>query len=110
MKQSRLTGAVSLFAAQAIVLGLGYVTHLWIGRVLGPASYGIFGIVLSLQTIVGMVLTFGVPMGISRFVAQDEKHAQSILRQALRLQAVVALLVALVTVLAAPLLSRLLDD
>lgn len=109
-KQSRLTGAVSLVAAQAVVLGLGYVTHLWIGRVLGPASYGIFGIVLSLQTIVGMMLTFGVPMGISRFVAQDEKHARSILRQALRLQAVIALLVALVTVLAAPLLSRLLDD
>ncbi|MFH1353909.1 MAG: oligosaccharide flippase family protein [bacterium] len=110
MKQSRLTGAVSLVAAQAVVLSLGYVTHLWIGRALGPASYGIFGIVLSLQTIAGMVLTFGIPMGVSRFVAQNEQHARSILRQALRLQTVAALIVALATVIAAPFLSRLLGD
>lgn len=110
MTQSRLTGAISLVAAQAVVLGLGYVTHLWIGRALGPAPYGVFGVVLSIQTIAGMVLTFGVPMGVSRFVAQDETHANSILHAALRLQATVALAVSLITALTAPVLARVLGD
>lgn len=108
--ESRLTGALWLVAAQAIVLLLGYVSHIWISRALGPAPYGLYGVVLSLQTIVGMILTLGVPIGVSRFVAQDEEHAPSILRQALKIQVVLAFSIALLTLLAAPLLAHLLND
>ncbi len=110
MKQSRLTGAISLVIAQAVVLVLGYVTHLWIGRALGPAPYGIYGVVLSIQTIFGMFLTLGVPMAVSRFVAQDEEHARAILQQALRLQAYSALVVSVTLLLASAPLARLLND
>lgn len=110
MKQSRLTGALALMIAQALVLLLGYVTHLWIGRVLGPAPYGIYGIVLSVQSIVGLILTLGVPVAVSRFVARHEDQAQSILKQTLRLQAGVALVVAIVTLLLAPLVAHVLGD
>lgn len=109
-KQSRLVGAVSLLMAQAVVLLLGYATHLWIGRVLGPGPYGIYGIVLSAQTIIGLFLTLGVPSAVSRFVAQDEAHAASLLRQALRIQSVMAIILAAVALLLAPILARLLDD
>ncbi|MBI4022167.1 MAG: polysaccharide biosynthesis protein [Candidatus Andersenbacteria bacterium] len=109
-KQSRLTGAISLIAAQAIVLLLGYVTHLWVGRALGPGPYGIYGIVLSIQTIAGLLLTLGVPMAVSRFVAQDEHQARSVLQQALRVQLLIAIGVSLLTLLVAPLLARLLGD
>lgn len=105
-----MSGAVSLMAAQAVVLVLGYATHLWIGRVLGPAPYGVYGIVLSIQTILGLFLTLGVPMAISRFVAQDERHAQSILRQGLRIQLTFAVILAALTALASPLLARALGD
>lgn len=109
-KQSRLTGAISLSIAQAIVLLLGYVTHLWIGRVLGPAPYGIYGIILSVQTIFGLLITLGIPAAVSRFVAQHEESAQSILRQSVRLQALIAAIVALISLALSPLLSYLLGD
>jgi stage V sporulation protein B len=109
-RQSRLTGAISLIIAQAAVLLFGYVAHLWIGRALGPGPYGIYGVVLNIQSIAGMVLTLGVPMAVSRFVAQDEAHARSILRRALHIQTTIALIVVLAMLLLAPLFARALGD
>ncbi|MBI3255388.1 MAG: flippase [Candidatus Andersenbacteria bacterium] len=110
MKQSRLTGAISLSLAQAVVLLLGYATHFWIPRVLGAASYGIFGIILSVQTIFGLLITLGVPAAVSRFVAQHEDSAQSILRKSLRLQTLIAVIVASISLALSPLISYLLGD
>lgn len=110
MKQSKLNGAIALTAAQAVVLFLGYIVHPWIGRVLGPAQYGIYGIILSVQTIFGMLLTLGIPGAVSKFVAQNENHAQVILRQALKFQLIIGLVImATVSLLASP-ISRLLHD
>jgi stage V sporulation protein B len=108
--QSRLTGAIFLMAAQAVVLLLGYITHPIIGRLLGPGSYGIFSLVLSVQSIFGLFLTLGVPVAIARFVAQDEAHAQSILRQGSRIQIVVAITLAGLVAAASPLIAWLLND
>lgn len=108
--QSRLTGAIFLMGAQAVVLLLGYITHPIIGRLLGPGSYGIFSLVLSVQSIFGLFLTLGVPVAIARFVAQDEEHAQSILRQGSRIQMIVAIALAAVVAAASPLIASLLND
>jgi stage V sporulation protein B len=109
-KQSLLTGAAALLASQAVVLVLGYGSHLWIGRQLGPAAYGIFGLVLSVQTIIGLILTLGIPTGVARFVAQDETHAYSILRQALRIQLTIGLFLTVGGLALSPLLAHLLGD
>ncbi|MDP3997144.1 MAG: oligosaccharide flippase family protein [bacterium] len=108
--QSRISGALSLVTAQAVVLILGYVTHLWIGRVLGPGPYGIYGVVLSVQTIFSLFLTLGIPVAISRYAAQDEMHAQSILRQGLRLQAYAAILITVLVFFASSVIAWLLQD
>jgi O-antigen/teichoic acid export membrane protein len=57
-----------------------------------------------------MFLTLGVPVAISRFVAQDEKHAQSILQEGIRLQALVALGIAGIVFVTSPLIAQLLRD
>ncbi|MAF80524.1 hypothetical protein CL628_00770 [bacterium] len=108
--QSRLTGAVAVMGAQGSVLILGYLTHLWIGRLLGPGPYGVYGVVLSLQSIFGLFLTLGVPVAIARYVARDEEHGHSILRQGARLQLLIALVVALIMGLGSPILAGLLGD
>lgn len=109
-KQSRLTGAIALVIAQAVVLMFGYATHLWIGRVLGPGPYGVYGVVLSLQVVLGIFLNLGVPSAVSRFVAQDEVHAQAILNQALRLQVLFGAAIGILTLIASPLISAALQD
>lgn len=109
-KQSPLSGAAVSLSAQTLVLGLGFITHPLIGRFLGTESYGIYGIVLSIQTIIGLILTLGVPVALSKFVAQDEEHAQSLLKQSLRIQFFLALTVGILTIVLSPLLSRLLGD
>ena len=110
MKQTKLTGAIALMVAQAIVLLFGYATHVLIGRLLGPAEYGIYGVVLSIQTIFGMILTLGVPSAVSKFVAQDPQHAKSILSHALRLQLVISIGLSLLLALASPLIAFALHD
>jgi stage V sporulation protein B len=110
MKQSKLSGALALTVAQAIVLFLGFIVHPLIGRLLGKAEYGIFGIVLSLQTIFGIILTLGVPSAVSKFVAQNTSHAQPILRQALKIQVITALSISALVVLLSPVMSHFLHD
>ncbi len=110
MKQTRLSGAIALVASQATVLLFGYATHLWIGRALGPAPYGIYGIVLSIQTIFGMLLTLGVPSAVSKFVAQNNDHAKAILQQALKIQLVIAIILSALLAISAPLLAHFLHD
>lgn len=110
MSQSRFSGAVSLLLAQAVVLLLGWITHPLIGRILGPGPYGIYGVVLSIQTIFGLFLALGVPMAISRFVAQDPQHSRSILLQALRIQLIIAVTLGSITYLVSPLIARSLND
>src|SRR3989344_731284 len=110
MKQTKLTGAIALMIAQAIVLLFGYATHVLIGRLLGPAQYGIYGVVLSIQTIFGMLLTLGVPSAVSKFVAQDTPHAKAILSHALRLQLGISIGLSAILALASPLISYALHD
>src|SRR5581483_1244777 len=66
--------------------------------------------ILSIQTILGLLLTLGIPTAVARFVAQDEQHAGSILHQALRLQFMMAAVVSVVVLLLSVPLARLLGD
>lgn len=110
MKQSKLSGAIALTAAQAIVLFLGFIIHPLIGRMLGKAEYGIFGVVLSFQTIFGILLTLGVPSAVSKFVAQNTDHGKSILHQALKLQILVGLCISGIVLVLSPGVAYLLND
>ncbi len=110
MKQSKLAGAIALVGSQAIVLFLGYIIHPWVGRLLGPAQYGVYGIILSIQTIFGIILNLGVPSAVSKFVAQHTDSAQSVLRQGLKIQAIFGISIALLLGALAPLFAWMLGD
>lgn len=101
---------MSLVTAQGAVLVLGYVTHPILSFVLGVAAYGVYGVVLSIQSIVGLLLALGIPVAVSRYVARDERTARSTLRHGVRLQTGVALLVAVILWLVSPWLARVLRD
>ena len=56
-------GAVVLWIAQLGVLLTGYAIHSGLGRFLEPAAYGTFGVAIYLGTVIGAILTAGIPLG-----------------------------------------------
>jgi stage V sporulation protein B len=52
MKQNVMHGTLYLMAAQAVFVASGYAIHVGLVRLLGPADYGIYVVVISLMTMV----------------------------------------------------------
>jgi len=109
-RTSRLSGAILLASAQTILLGLGYITHILIGKLGGPALYGIYGVVLSFMTILNMLMTLGIPIAVSREVAQNEENSGGILASALIGQTALALILSFCTVAFAGNIATFLGD
>jgi len=93
MKTSVSRGALYLMVAQVVFMATGYIVHFGLGRLLGPALYGVFGVVLSLVMASNALLISGIPSAVSKFVSEDNGHAGAVLRKALRLEVGLALLV-----------------
>ena len=64
----------------------GYGINVWLGRVLGPASYGVYGIVISLMATINLIQTVGLPHAISKYVSEDDERSDAILKSGLVLQ------------------------
>lgn len=109
-RTNRLPGAASLAIGQAVLIALGYVTHVLVGKIGGPPLYGVFGVVLSLLTIINLPLSFGVPVAASKEVAEDEENSGGVFLAAARLQLLFAFVLSLGTVLLARPVARLLGD
>lgn len=109
-RTSRVSGAVFLAFAQTILLGLGYVTHILIGKLGGPSLYGIYGVSISFLTIFNMLLTLGIPVAASKEIAENEENSGSILKSALRGQIGLSLAISVFTLSFAGPLSLLLGD
>jgi O-antigen/teichoic acid export membrane protein len=108
-RKSSLRGAATLSAAQGLYVLSGYVLNVVLARFLGPGSYGVYGVVLTLLTIVNLMQTQGVPQALSRSIAAgaDEYGAW---RTALRIQGVASTGGIVLLVVSAPILASVLDD
>lgn len=109
-RTTRLSGAAYLAISQAILLALGYVTHVLVGKIGGPPLYGVYGVVLSLMTIINMLLTLGIPVAASKETAEDEANSGGVFLSALRLQLTFAALLSVGTFLLAGTFAELLGD
>ena len=103
-------GTLYLMLVQVVFLASGYIIHAGLGRLLGPASYGIFGVVIYLVTLSQDFLRAGIPQAASKYIAEDSSKARAIKNKAVKLQLIYALLVFLVYFLLADSLANLLGD
>ncbi len=78
-----------LFLAQLVFMICGYIINVWLGRHLGPEVYGIYGILTLLMTTMNIMQVSGVPQAVSKFVAEDDNKADSILKTAFIIQLVI---------------------
>ena len=79
-------GALYLAISQAVMLAAGYVIHVGVGRLLGPTSYGVFALSLSIITILSVALRSGFVAATSKFVAEKNSNAREVLARSLKMQ------------------------
>lgn len=79
-------GIFFIMASSVIWMLSGFIIHVGLGRILGPAEYGVFGVILSLITINFLLLTNGVRQAVAKFTADEPEKAGDIKHAGLTLQ------------------------
>ena len=106
-----IKGTIYNIIARFVFLISGFAIHITMAYYLAdPRDYGTLGVILSIITIAYMFLSAGLPQAASRFIAQDEKHADAILKKALMIQCVFSAIVTVIYIGGIPLWTFLLND
>jgi stage V sporulation protein B len=91
-----------------------YIVHAFVGRILGPADYGRYGLVVTLTTMVIVLVGNGIPTAMSKYISEflekSPEKIQAVKRQALRLQVFVIGGITVIFFLCAPLIALVLRD
>ncbi|MBI2844726.1 MAG: oligosaccharide flippase family protein [Armatimonadetes bacterium] len=103
-------GAIALIGVQVVFLVGAYAVHFYLGRKLGPADYGIFGVVMAFLLWMEVSLTGGFPYAIRKFGAEQKDLLPAIAVAAMKGQAVYSMALFLIALVGAPWVARLLHD
>jgi len=102
---------VSIAGAKAYFIVTSYAVQLLLPRIFGEAEeFGLYAATMSGVAILTNVLVVATIQSVSKFVSEDEGRAESTLRQALRIQALVGGVLAGALFALAPAIARLLLD
>ncbi len=103
-----------LTVSEIIFNASGYLIHSVLGRLLGPAEYGRYGLIVNLTTTVIILIGNGIPTAMSKYLSEIfETHPENILgikRKTVLLQTIVMSVVTLLFFLLAPAVASLLGD
>lgn len=104
------TGTAYILVAQIIFFICAYAMHIFLGRHLGPAEYGLFGVVLYASTIINTFVVSGFPMAVSRYVSATPEKAEAVFQRGLQLQLCLTIPISMALFFAAPWIAHLLGD
>lgn len=115
MQKTHLAKSFIWLTISEIIFNIsGYVIHSAVGRILGPADYGRYGLVVTLTTMVIILIGNGIPTAMAKYISEifETKPAlvKVIKRQAAALQAILIGIVTLLFFLFSPLLAKILGD
>jgi stage V sporulation protein B len=115
MSKHNLTKSIFWLTISEIVFNIsGYIIHSGVGRILGPADYGRYGLVITLTTMIIILIGNGIPTAMSKFLSEifEEKPSmiKVIKRQALIMQTLLIGTITILFFLLAPVLAALLGD
>jgi stage V sporulation protein B len=101
--------------ASEIIFNLsGFIIHSILGRILGPADYGRYGIIVTLTTMVIILIGNGIPTAMAKYISEifntNPYLILKIKRQAIIIQTALIAIITAVFYLSAPLISLLLND
>lgn len=105
---------VWLTASEIVFNVASYVVHASVGRILGPADYGRYGIVVTLTTMIIVLVGNGLPTAMSKYLSEVFEKAPwkvpIIKREGARLQILIMGGLTAAFFLASPFIARLLGD
>ncbi|MFZ5981970.1 MAG: lipopolysaccharide biosynthesis protein, partial [Patescibacteria group bacterium] len=113
MRNKSLVESVFWVTVSEILFNLsGYVIHSVSGRILGPADYGRYSLVVTLTTMVIVLIGNGIPTAMSKYLSEVfEKRpgmVPVIKKKALRIQAILIIGVTAVFFLLSPVIAKIL--
>ena len=92
----------------------GFVIHSVLGRFLGPAEYGRYGIIITLTTMVIILIGNGIPTAMSKYISEyfetNPGMVKVIKRQAIILQTIIIGAITIIFFLSIPLIAKALGD
>lgn len=115
MQKTHLAKSFIWLTVSEIIFNLsGYVIHSAVGRILGPADYGRYGLVVTLTTMVIILIGNGIPTAMAKYISEifETKPflVKAIKRQAAVIQTILIGSVTLIFFLFSPLLAKILGD
>ena len=103
-------GTLYFMFVQIVAMASGYIIHAVLGRLLGPSAYGVFGVVISLMTLVNVLFINGIPQAGSMFISVANDSIGLIKKVTVNLQIVLSLAVFTLYFLLSPVIADLLGD
>ncbi len=115
MRRQSITSSILFLTIAEIFFNFsGYIIHSFLGRFLGPADYGRYGLIINLTTTVVMLIGNGIPTAMSKYISGVFETNSSLVliikRQAAILQVLLMGAVTAIFYLLAPAFSALLRD
>jgi len=102
-------GTLYYLIAAAVFVSSSYTIHIIIARHMGPALYGVFGIVLSVLSVSDLVVRGGIGKAVSKYVAEG-KNRFGTLKAGLCLQLFVSTVITFAYFMSASSIASLLGD
>ena len=106
---SLASGLVLHTIAKIIFLLTGYAMHMYLGKTLSAAQYGIIGVIISINNINYNFLSQGARQAASRALAERHYNEQDIIKKSFMIQFVAMMLLFLATILFAEFYSSVLN-
>ncbi|HET6284384.1 MAG TPA: oligosaccharide flippase family protein, partial [Polyangia bacterium] len=98
-------GALFIGFAKGWFMVAGFVQQVLLTRIIGLAEFGAFAVVNNFISIVNNTVVQATIQSISKFTAEDERHADAVKRAGLQIQLGVGIALAAVLFLGAPLIA-----
>lgn len=115
MSNQNLAKSTLWLVISEIIFNLsGYVIHSFVGRILGPADYGRYGLVVTLTTMVIILIGNGIPTAMAKYISEvfetNPRMVLVIKHKAIMLQSILIGAITLIFFFSAPFISYVLGD
>jgi stage V sporulation protein B len=110
MKTHVAKGTIYLTGSSILFLLSGYVINILLGRFLGPTIYGVYGIIISLITVINLMQTSGLPQAVSNYISANEKNAEAIYKTGFFIQIISTISVSLLFIIFSNMIATVLKD